>query len=65
MVRAKLYIDLQDIQIKTRKTIISVTHDLREAACLGDRVVIFTHSPGRIHREMYQPARPREITDPK
>jgi NitT/TauT family transport system ATP-binding protein len=66
LVRAKLYIDLQEIQIKTRKTIISVTHDPREAACLGDRIVIFTHSPGRIHREIcINLPRPREITDPE
>ena len=32
--------ELQEILVRTRKTIISVTHDPREAACLGDRVFV-------------------------
>jgi NitT/TauT family transport system ATP-binding protein len=65
-VRAKLYTDLQEILVRTRKTIISVTHDPREAACLGDRVVIFTPRPGRIQNEIrVDLPRPRDINDPK
>lgn len=66
LVRAKLYGDLQDILTRTGKTILSVTHDPREAACLGDRVVIFTQRPGRIKKEIQiDLPRPRDINDPK
>jgi NitT/TauT family transport system ATP-binding protein len=64
LVRAKLYGDLQEILAKTGKTVISVTHDPREAACLGDRVFIFTSRPGRIQREIHiDLPRPREINN--
>lgn len=45
--RLKLYGDLQAIFTETRKTVVSVTHDTREAACLGDRVVVFSPRPAR------------------
>lgn len=51
MTREQLYADLQDIQQKRRKTVIFVTHNVREAVCLGDRVLLFTPRPGRIHSE--------------
>jgi NitT/TauT family transport system ATP-binding protein len=64
--RHKLYGDIQEIFTKTQKTIISVTHDTREAACLGDRVVIFTGRPGRIKGEVrIDLPRPRDPNDPK
>ena len=66
LVRAKLYAELQEILIRTRKTILSVTHDPNEAACLGDRVFVFTGRPGRIKAEIpVHLPRPREITDPQ
>ena len=66
LVRAKLYGDLQEILIRTNKTIISVTHDPREAACLGDRVLVFTPRPGRIRKEIpVNLPRPRDINDPQ
>lgn len=66
LVRAKLYAELQEILVRTRKTIVSVTHDPREAACLGDRVVVFTGRPGRIKAEMkIDLPRPRDINDPQ
>jgi NitT/TauT family transport system ATP-binding protein len=66
LVRGKLYGDLQEILTRTGKTIISVTHDPREAACLGDRVLIFTPRPGRVKKEiLVDLPRPREINDPK
>ena len=64
LVRAKLYVELQDILVRSRKTIISVTHDPREAACLGDRVIVFTGRPGRIRSEIaVDLPRPREVND--
>jgi len=66
LVRAKLYTELQDILVRTRKTIVSVTHDPREAACLGDRVIVFTGRPGRIRAEIsIDLPRPRDINDPQ
>jgi NitT/TauT family transport system ATP-binding protein len=66
LVRAKLYGELQEILIRTQKTIISVTHDPNEAACLGDRVMVFTGRPGRIKAEIrVDLPRPREVSDPK
>jgi len=66
LVRAKLYGELQEILIRTRKTILSVTHDTNEAACLGDRVFVFTDRPGQIKAEIrVDLPRPRDITDPR
>src|SRR5256885_1339210 len=66
LVRAKLYGDLQDILVRTKKTIVSVTHDPREAACLGDRVVVFTPRPGRIQKEIrVDLPRPRDFNAPE
>ena len=66
LVRAKLYGDLQEILANTGKTVISVTHDPREAACLGDRVFVFTARPGKIQREIrVDLSRPRDINDPE
>src|SRR5438132_12390028 len=48
LTREQLYGDIQRIWQERRKTIIFVTHNVREAACLGDRVVLFTPNPGRI-----------------
>ena len=65
LVRAKLYAELQEIMTRTQKTILSVTHDPGEAACLGDRVLVFSGRPGQIKAEIPIPLpRPREITDP-
>lgn len=64
LVRTKLYADLQDILVRTGKTIISVTHDPREAACLADRVLVFTPRPGRVQKEIrVDLPRPRDIND--
>ncbi len=66
LVRVKLYGELQHILVRTRKTIVSVTHDPREAACLGDRVVILSGRPGRIKAEVpVNLPRPRDVNDPQ
>jgi NitT/TauT family transport system ATP-binding protein len=65
LTRAKLYGDLQEIHQSTKKTIILVTHDAREAACLGDRVLVFSGRPGRIKADIaIELPRPRDINDP-
>jgi len=62
LTRESLYADIQRIWESRHKTIILVTHNVREAVCLGDRVILLTGSPGRI-REEYQIMlpRPRDI----
>ena len=65
LTRAKLYGDLQEIHQRTGKTIILVTHDAREAACLGDRVLVFSGRPGRVKADItISLPRPRDINDP-
>jgi len=62
MTREQLYADLQSIWEKRRKTIIFVTHNVREAVCLGDRVVLFSPNPGRIREQFtIDLPRPRDI----
>jgi len=63
--RDMLHGEVQAIWAETKKTIVFVTHNVREASCLGDRVVLLTARPGRIKREFCvdQP-RPRQIEDP-
>jgi NitT/TauT family transport system ATP-binding protein len=62
MTREQLYADIQKIWSARRKTIIFVTHNVREAVCLGDRVVLFSAHPGRIREEFKIPLpRPRDI----
>jgi NitT/TauT family transport system ATP-binding protein len=51
MTREQLYGDLQEIWQQRKKTIVFVTHNVREAVCLGDRVVLFSPHPGRIREE--------------
>ena len=64
MTREQLYGDIQDIWQKRKKTIIFVTHNVREAVCLGDRVLLFTPHPGRIREEFkVSLPRPRNIND--
>jgi NitT/TauT family transport system ATP-binding protein len=62
LTREQLYGDIQRIWEARRKTIIFVTHNVREAACLGDRVVLFSPNPGRIRQEFeVSLRRPRDI----
>src|SRR6184192_3718453 len=62
LTREQLYGDLQRIWKARNKTIVFVTHNVREAACLGDRVIVFSPRPGRIrkHYAVNLP-RPRDI----
>jgi NitT/TauT family transport system ATP-binding protein len=62
MTREQLYGDIQEICRKRPKTIIFVTHNVREAVCLGDRVVLFSANPGRIREDFrVDLPRPRDI----
>jgi NitT/TauT family transport system ATP-binding protein len=62
MTRERLYGDLQAICRKRRKTVLFVTHNVREACVLGDRVVVMSSRPGRIHSDFrVDLPRPRDI----
>ncbi len=63
--RILLHGEVQDLWEKTGKTIIFVTHNIREALFLSDRILLFGTRPGRIKREFRVPVpRPRLEADP-
>lgn len=60
--REIMYKELQEIWQFSRKTVVFVTHNVREAVVLGDRVLVFTARPGQIKREFkISLPRPRDI----
>jgi NitT/TauT family transport system ATP-binding protein len=62
LTREQLYGDLQRIWQQRKRTIMFVTHNAREAACLGDRVVLFSPNPGRVQEQFtIDLPRPRDI----
>lgn len=62
--RDMLHDELEDLWARTRKTIVFVTHNVREAVRLGTRVVVMTARPGRV-KQIYNIdlPRPRHIED--
>jgi NitT/TauT family transport system ATP-binding protein len=64
LTRDRLHIELETIWAATRKTVVFVTHNVREAVALGDRVLVFSPRPGRIVREFrVDLPRPRKLED--
>jgi NitT/TauT family transport system ATP-binding protein len=64
--RDLLHDELERIWNETGRTIIFVTHNVREAVRLGDRVVLLTFRPGRVKSEFpISLARPRSLEDPE
>lgn len=63
--RLVLHKELEDIWMKTGKTILFITHNIREAVMLSDRVLVMSTRPGTIKKEFtVQAARPRDSADP-
>ncbi len=63
--RDLLHDELERIWSETGRTIIFVTHNVREAVRLGDRVVLLTFRPGRVKSEFpVELPRPRHLEDP-
>jgi NitT/TauT family transport system ATP-binding protein len=58
--REELWCVIRDLHASTRLTVILVTHDLREAVFLADRVFVMSQRPGRILVE-----RPIELPRPR
>jgi NitT/TauT family transport system ATP-binding protein len=64
--RDLLHDELERIWSDTGRTIIFVTHNVREAVRLGDRVVLLTFRPGRVKSEFpVELPRPRSLEDPE
>jgi NitT/TauT family transport system ATP-binding protein len=65
LTRDQLYDDIQRIWMESRKTIVFVTHNVREAVCLGDRIILMSPSPGRIAQVFtIRLPHPRDINSP-
>jgi len=64
MTRDMLHGELQEIWLNTHKTVVFVTHNVREAVVLGDRVLVMSPRPGRFVAEhRISLPRPRRIDD--
>jgi len=50
--RSHMHELLQSIWMRERKTVVFVTHDIREALVLGDRVVVMAGRPGRVLEDL-------------
>jgi NitT/TauT family transport system ATP-binding protein len=62
MTRDRLHDELERIWLATDLTVLFVTHNVREAVRLGDRVVVLSSRPGRVAEEFaVDIPRPRRI----
>lgn len=60
--RDRLHVELQELWRETGTTLIFVTHNVREAVTLGDRVIVMSSGPGRVIADVpIQLARPRVV----
>jgi NitT/TauT family transport system ATP-binding protein len=66
MTRDLLHHELEGLWSDRNLTVLFVTHNVREAVRLGDRVVVLTSRPGRVAAEIDVPfERPRRIEAPE
>jgi sulfonate transport system ATP-binding protein len=66
MTRDLLHDELERIWRETGVTVIFVTHNVREAVRLGDRIVVLTSRPGKVAEEFkVNLQRPRNISSPE
>jgi NitT/TauT family transport system ATP-binding protein len=62
--RDRLHGELQEVWLHTHKTMVFVTHNVREAVVLGDRVLVFSPRPGKVVAEHpIDLPRPRNMED--
>jgi NitT/TauT family transport system ATP-binding protein len=60
--REELWCVVRDLQAESKITVILVTHDLREAVFLADRIFVMSARPGRVIEErVVDLPRPREL----
>lgn len=50
LTREQMRLDLEQLWLATRKTVVFITHSIDEAVLLADRVVVMSPRPGRIER---------------
>jgi NitT/TauT family transport system ATP-binding protein len=48
LTREKLQVELRQIQVREKKTIVFVTHDVEEAVFLADRIIMLSARPAKI-----------------
>ena len=66
LTREQMRLDLEQLWLRTRKTVVFITHSIDEAVLLADRVVIMSPRPGRIEQIIKVGiARPRGFTGRK
>ncbi len=66
MTRDLLHDEIERIWRETGITIVFVTHNVREAVRLGDRIIVLTSRPGRVAEEFsVDLPRPRNISGPE
>jgi NitT/TauT family transport system ATP-binding protein len=66
MTRDLLHEELERICAERELTVLFVTHNVREAARLGDRVIVLSSRPGRVIEEIaVDVERPRRIDSPE
>jgi NitT/TauT family transport system ATP-binding protein len=66
MTRDLLHDEVERLWRETGLTVLFVTHNVREAVRLGDRVVLLSSRPGRVIAEFpVTIARPRRIDSPE
>jgi NitT/TauT family transport system ATP-binding protein len=64
LTRDQLNVDLQGLWMRSRPTVVFVTHSITEAVFLSDRVLVMTARPGRIAEELkIDLPRPRHLAD--
>lgn len=64
--RDRLHEELEQAWLETGSTIVFVTHNVREAVRLGDRVMLLTFRPGRVKSAAFvELPRPRRMEDPE
>ena len=62
LTREQMHLELQDIWMESKKTVLFVTHSIAEAIFLSDRVIVLSSRPGRIREVVpIDLPRPREI----
>jgi NitT/TauT family transport system ATP-binding protein len=66
LTRLRLRRELARMLEELPRTVVLVTHDIEEAAQLADRILVLSHRPARICRELQvELRRPRELTHPQ
>ncbi len=52
LTREQMRLDIEELWMRTKKTVLFITHSVDEAVLLADRVLVMSARPGRIDREI-------------